>query len=101
MDYQEKLREYRFVDDREYCTQFVETAGKNYGSLRIAQELKKRGAQEEDIDAALSERTGESEAAEKAVRKYMKNKEFTRENLSKASSKIVKSRHEAEEEAQI
>ena len=85
----EKLREYRFVDDREYCTQFVETAGKNYGSLRIAQELKKRGAQEEDIDAALSERTGESEAAEKAVRKYMKNKEFTRENLSKAFRNLL------------
>lgn len=85
----EKLREYRFVDDREYCTQFVETAGKNYGSLRIAQELKKRGAQEEDIDAALSERTGESEAVEKAVRKYMKNKEFTRENLSKAFRNLL------------
>lgn len=85
----QKLCEYNFVDDKEYCALYVETAGKNYGSRRVAQELKKRGAEEEDIQAALSERTGEAEAAAQAARKYMKNREFTRENLSKAFRNLL------------
>ncbi len=79
----EKLREYRFVDDAQYCAQYAETAGRNMGARRIALELKQRGADEAAIEGALSGLTGQSEAAKAAAQKYMKNREFTRENLSK------------------
>ena len=80
----EKLRGYNFVDDGEYCEQYVRTAGKNKGRRLIAAELKKRGAPQDAIDSALEEREGEEDAAKEVLAKYMKNRGFTRENLSKA-----------------
>lgn len=80
----QKLCEYGFLDDAEYCRQYVCSAGKSKGSRLIAFELRKRGADEESIRDALSENVGEAEAAAAALKKYMRSKEFTRENLSKA-----------------
>ena len=40
----EKLRGYGFVDDAEYCAQYIRSAGKDKGARLIALELKKRGA---------------------------------------------------------
>ena len=39
----EKLRGYGFVDDAEYCAQYIRSAGKDKGARLIALELKKRG----------------------------------------------------------
>lgn len=80
----EKLREYAFVDDAQYCEQYVESAGKKMGGRRIALELKKRGASEESISAALEHLEGEEDAAREVLAKYMRNKEGTRENYAKA-----------------
>ena len=80
----EKLRGYSFIDDGEYCDQYVRTAGRNKGRRLIAAELKKRGASEDAIEAALENREGEEDAAKAVLAKYMKNREFTRENLTKA-----------------
>lgn len=80
----EKLCGYGFVDDGEYCEQYVRTAGRNKGRRLIAAELKKRGAAEEAIGAALENREGEEDAAKEVLVKYMKNREFSRENLTKA-----------------
>ncbi len=80
----EKLKEYGFLDDEEYCRQYAASAGKTKGPRLIAYELKRRGAREESIQAALSELSGEAEAAAAALKKYMRGKEFTKENLSKA-----------------
>lgn len=79
-----KLREYAFVDDAQYCEQYVETAGRRMGGRRIALELKKRGASEESIAAALEHLSGEEEVARETLVKYMKCKERTRENFAKA-----------------
>lgn len=79
-----KLREYAFVDDAQYCEQYVETAGKRMGGRRIAFELKKRGASEESIAAALENLGGEEEAAREVLAKYMRHKEGTRENYVRA-----------------
>ena len=79
----EKLIGYGFVNDEEYCAQYVRTAGKNKGARLIALELKKRGAREECIEAALAGTEGEADAAKAVLAKYMKNREFTRENLYK------------------
>lgn len=80
----EKLKEYGFLDDEEYCRQYAASAGKTKGPRLIAYELKRRGAREESIQAALSELSGEAEAAAAALKKYMRGKEFIKENLSKA-----------------
>lgn len=80
----EKLRGYGFVDDVQYCVQFVETAGKRMGARRIASELKMRGADEESIERALAGLTGEAETAKAVAKKYMKNRAYDRETLTKA-----------------
>lgn len=79
----EKLREYRFVDDEQYCAQYAESASKNMGARRIAMELKQRGADEAAIEQALSGLAGQSDAAKSVAEKYMRGREFTKENLSK------------------
>ena len=80
----EKLRGYGFVDDAEYSAQYVQSAGKKKGARLIALELKSRGVAEEEIEGALEGLTGEEDAAKELARKYMKNREPTRENFSKA-----------------
>ncbi len=80
----EKLRGYGFVDDVQYCVQFAETAGKRMGARRIASELKMRGADEESIERALAGLTGEAETAKAVAKKYMKNRAYDRETLTKA-----------------
>ena len=80
----EKLRGYGFVDDAEYCAQYIRSAGKDKGARLIALELKKRGVDERTAEEALAGLEGEEDAAAKVLAKYMKNREFTRENLAKA-----------------
>lgn len=80
----EKLRGYGFVDDAEYCAQYVRTAGKNKGARLIAAELYRRGVPKEEIEGALEGREGEADAAREVLGKYMKNRERTRENRTKA-----------------
>ena len=80
----EKLRGYAFVNDEEYCAQYVQTAGKDMGARRIVFELRKRGAREECIESALASLEGEEDAARRAAEKFMKNRPHTRENLAKA-----------------
>ena len=80
----QKLKEYGFLDDDEYCRQYVSAAGKNKGARLIAYELRRRGAAEESIERALSEFSGEEDAAAAVLKKYMRGREFSKENLSKA-----------------
>ena len=80
----EKLRGYGFLDDAEYSAQYVQQAGRRKGARLIALELKSRGVAEEQIEAALEGLSGEDEAAKELARKYMRGKEPTRENFSKA-----------------
>ena len=80
----EKLRGYGFVDDAEYSAQYVQAAGRRKGARLIALELKSRGVAEEQVEAALDGLEGEEEAAKAVLQKYMRGKEPTRENLSKA-----------------
>ena len=79
-----KLKEYGFLDDDEYCRQYVASAGKNKGARLIAYELKRRGADENSIERVLEGLSCEEEAAGAVLKKYMRGKECTRENLSKA-----------------
>lgn len=79
-----KLKEYALLDDAEYSRRYIESAGKTKGKRLIAFELKKRGVSQECIEEALSGMPEEDGAAAAVLQKYMRGKEFTKENLSKA-----------------
>lgn len=85
----EKLIGYGFVDDEEYCRQYIRSAGKGKGPRMIASNLRSRGVSSERIERALEEFTGEEEACKAVLDKYMKNRGFTRENLAKAYRYLI------------
>lgn len=80
----EKMREYRFVDDEEYARQYLRSAGKGKGKRLLALELKRKGVDGDAAEAALSEHEGEEEAAKAVFLRYMRGREYTKENLYKA-----------------
>lgn len=82
----EKMRGYGFLDDNEYAEAYVGFASSKKGSRLIRMELKSKGVSEEYIEGALDsvdEKT-QVETAKEILRKYMRGKESTRENLQKA-----------------
>lgn len=82
----EKMRGYGFLDDNEYAEAYVGFASRKKGSRLIRMELKSKGVSEEYIEGALDsvdEKT-QVETAKEILRKYMRGKESTRENLQKA-----------------
>lgn len=79
-----KLEGYGYADDAEYCRAYLSGASKTKGRRLLEAELKKRGAKRECIEEALSSLSGGEDAAFSVLTKYMKNREFTRDNLYKA-----------------
>ncbi len=81
-----KLREYAFIDDREYAKAYLESAAKKKGSRLIRLELKQKGVAEGEIEGALEELDGEQEllSAQAILQKYLRGKPLDRETLQKA-----------------
>lgn len=79
-----KMNEYGFVDDGEYALRYASSVSKNKGKKLIEMELKRKGVEEKHIDEALDSITNEEETAKHILSKYMKNKEWSKENLYKA-----------------
>ena len=82
----EKLRGYDFLNDGEYADAYVESVSARKGGRLIRMELKGKGVSDEEIERALGEREegAEEEAAKAILTKYMRNKPFDKETLSKA-----------------
>ena len=82
----EKLRGYDFLNDGEYADAYVESVSAHKGGRLIRMELKGKGVSDEEIERALGEREegAEEEAAKAILTKYMRNKPFDKETLSKA-----------------
>jgi len=79
-----KLSDYKFVDDFEYSKSYINYKSKSKGKRLLELELKNKGADSEDIEKAISEIGDETENAKNVLNKYIKNKEFNKENLYKA-----------------
>lgn len=78
----EKLEYYKFVDDYAYCRAYMNSAvGK--GKRAIECELIKRGADRNAISSVLDETEEDGGAALKVLTKYMRGKEFSKDNLYK------------------
>lgn len=80
----EKMLSYGYIDDAEYARQYAGRAGGEKGKRLIAQKLKAKGIAEDVISSALDNMAGQEEAAAIALKKYMRGKEYTKENLYKA-----------------
>ena len=79
----EKMEGYAFINDGEYAEEYAAAYSKNKGKRLIALELKQKGVSEKDMKVALENVGDESENAAAVARKYMKNKEKSRENTLK------------------
>ena len=82
----EKLREYRFVDDKDYAETYVENSSSRKGKRLIQVDLYKKGISKEQIEDAMQSLDEESQlsGASAIAEKYMRSKEPTRENFAKA-----------------
>lgn len=78
----ERLEYYKFVDDYAYCRAYVQSVT---GKGKRAQEadLIKRGADRRAIEEVLEEVEEDDGEASKILEKYMRGKEFSKENLYK------------------
>ncbi len=79
-----RMKEYGYLDDKEYARRYCESAGGKKGRRLLALELKKRGVSEEDSEEALSGLGDEEEGAKAALMKYLRGKPCDRATLSKA-----------------
>lgn len=78
----ERLEYYKFVDDYAYCRAYVQSVtGK--GKRALEADLIKRGAERRAIEETLGGVEEDSGEAMKILQKYMRGKEFTKENLYK------------------
>lgn len=78
----ERLEYYKFVDDSAYCRAYVQSVtGK--GKRALEADLIKRGADRKAIEEVLEEIEEDGGEAAKILQKYMRGKEFTKENLYK------------------
>ncbi len=78
----EKLEYYKFVDDYAYCRAYVQSVtGKGKRALEV--ELLKRGADRRAVEEVLEEVEEDDGEALQILQKYMRGKEFSKENLYK------------------
>ena len=70
----EKLKNYGFVDDKVFATNFVKAKTKNQGKRKIAMMLKQKGVSEEIVDDAIEEFSCDREQIIEVAKKYLKNK---------------------------
>lgn len=86
----DKLKEYRYVDDKEYSRRFIESTSKNQGQRLVEYKLMMKGVKKEDISSAYDDTIVDAnENARALAQKYLKNKERTKENISKAYRYLI------------
>lgn len=78
----ERLQYYKFVDDYAYCRAYVGQI-KDKGKRALEADLKKRGADEKAIEAALSEVEESVDEAKNILAKYLRGKPRDRATLYK------------------
>lgn len=84
----ERMGYYGYVDDAEYCRAYI--AGITGKSKRaIEAELLKRGVRRETVGEALAEYSDDPDAVLNLLKKYLRGKELTKENLYKGCRYLV------------
>ena len=78
----EKLEYYKLIDDYAYCRAYINSiSGK--GRRAIEADLYKRGADKAAIEEVLADFEEDGEEVKTLLKKYLRGKEITKENLNK------------------
>lgn len=78
----EKLKEYKYLDDSQYVTAFVNTNKSKYGVRKLREKLKQKGVADANL-SVLDDYAEDVDALKKVAEKYMSHKEKTPENYNK------------------
>lgn len=86
----DKLKEYGYIDDKEYSKRFIESTSKTQGRRLIEYKLMMKGVKKDDISSAYeTAETDDRENARRLAEKYLRNKEITKENVCKAYKYLI------------
>lgn len=86
----DKLKEYNYIDDKEYSKRYIESTSKTQGKRLIEYKLMQKGVRKEDISSASMEaEVSHFDNAKLLAEKYMRNKEHTRENYAKVYKYLI------------
>lgn len=77
----DKLCEYGYVDDAEYCRQYVSAYSRKFGSRRIETDLRSKGVDFNLIEDALEELGEQSEEIRRIAEKYLCSHEYNERKL--------------------
>lgn len=89
----ERMHYYGYVDDREYCSAYIRgISGKSKRAIEA--ELYKRGADKSAVEEALSDYSDDEDEMFALVKKYMRGKENTKENVYKAYRYLISKGYE-------
>ena len=78
----QKLEYYKLIDDYAYCRAYINSvSGK--GRRALEADLYKRGADKEAIEEVLADFEEDGDEVKTLLKKYMRGKEITKENLNK------------------
>ena len=84
----ERLDYYGYADDRQYCKMYVESvSGKSKRAIEV--ELLKRGIDRDVIEEELSDLSDDEEEVLTLLKKYLKGKEFSKENVYKGCRYLI------------
>ena len=86
----DKLKEYGYIDDKEYSKRFIESTSKTQGRRLIEYKLMMKGVKKEDVAAAYERaETDDNENAKALAEKYLRNREKNKENVLKAYKYLI------------
>lgn len=86
----DKLKEYNYIDDKEYSKRYIESVSKNNGKKLVEYKLMMKGVRKEDIESAYQDTEIDSKENAKAIaQKYLKNKEINKETLAKTYRYLI------------
>ena len=84
----ERLDYYGYADDRQYCKMYVESvSGKSKRAIEV--ELLKRGIDRDVIEEELSDLSDDEEEVLTLLKKYLKGKELSKENVYKGCRYLI------------
>lgn len=78
----DKLRDYGYIDDKEFVDSYVAQYADRRGKKRLRQDLALLGADEAAIAEALAEVSDQREAATRAAERYLRTRAFDARKLS-------------------
>lgn len=84
-----KLKEYGYIDDALYSSNYSSSVSKRKGKRLIATELKRKGIEDEVIECALSSIESEEESAENVLKKYLRGKTLDKITMQKAYRYLI------------